>query len=109
MINRVRGKLVFLLPRSINIQLSQSGTNYNFSQGQLRSKQDNVQLCETQIESYEDMMTLKCCQDHILIEKYGLYGLKHHIVEISGDVTDAGQPNNRTSEDRATQPMEAGG
>ena len=39
---------------------------------------------------------------------YGLYGLKHHIVEISGDVTDAGQTNERTnkrttSEDRATQ------
>ena len=29
-----------------------------------------------------------------------LYGLKHHIVEISGDVTDAGRT---TSEDRATQ------
>ena len=24
---------------------------------------------------------------------YGLYGLKHHIVEISGDVTDAAQTN----------------
>ena len=24
---------------------------------------------------------------------YGLYGLKHHIVEISGDVTDAGRTN----------------
>ena len=24
---------------------------------------------------------------------YGLYGLNHHIVEISGDVTDAGQTN----------------
>ena len=36
---------------------------------------------------------------------YGLYGLKHHIVEISGDVTD---PDGRTDEqttrkDRATQ------
>ena len=32
---------------------------------------------------------------------YGLYGLKHHIVEISGDVTD---PDNQpTSEYRATQ------
>ena len=31
---------------------------------------------------------------------YGLYGLKHHIVEISGDVTDAGRT---TSEDRKTQ------
>ena len=39
---------------------------------------------------------------------YGLYGLKHHIVEISGDVTDAGRTNKQTnkqtsSEDRATQ------
>ena len=51
----------------------------------------------------EDMLTLTCCQDHI----YGLYGLKHHIVEISGGVTDAGQTTN--IEDRATQPMEAGG
>ena len=29
---------------------------------------------------------------------YGLYGLKHHIVEISGDVTDAGRTNERTNE-----------
>ena len=36
---------------------------------------------------------------------YGLYGLQPHIVEISGDVTDAGQTNTRTREDRATQPM----
>ena len=35
---------------------------------------------------------------------YGLYGLKHHIVEISGDVTDAGRTNKQTtSEYRATQ------
>ena len=27
----------------------------------------------------------------IISIKYGLYGLKHHIVEISGDVTDAGR------------------
>ena len=32
---------------------------------------------------------------------YGLYGLKHHIVEISGDVTDA--DGRTTSKDRATQ------
>ena len=51
-------------------------------------------------------MTLTCCQDHILTEIYGLYGLKHHIVEMRRGVTDAGQTN---SEDRATQPMEAGG
>ena len=36
---------------------------------------------------------------------YGLYGLKHHIVEKSGDVTDAGR---RTREDRATHPMDSG-
>ena len=38
---------------------------------------------------------------------YGLYGLKHHIVEISGDVTDAGRDKRTnkqtTSKDRATQ------
>ena len=36
---------------------------------------------------------------------YGLYGLKHHIVEISGDVTDPdGRTDGRTtSEYRATQ------
>ena len=28
---------------------------------------------------------------------YGLYGLIHHIVEISGDVTDAGRTNERTN------------
>ena len=50
----------------------------------------------------EDMMTLTCCQ-----EIYGLYGLKHHIVEMRGGVTDAGQTT--ICEGRATQPMEAGG
>ena len=40
---------------------------------------------------------------------YGLYGLKHHIVEMEGGVTDAGQQQQPNSEDRATQPMEAGG
>ena len=36
---------------------------------------------------------------------FGLYGLKHHIVEMSGDVTDAGRDGTgqTTSEDRATQ------
>ena len=34
---------------------------------------------------------------------YGLCGLKHHIVEISGDVTDAGRDKRTTSEDSATQ------
>ena len=42
---------------------------------------------------------------------YGLYAQKHHIVEMRVDVTDAGRTTNerRTTEDRATQPMEAGG
>ena len=31
---------------------------------------------------------------------HGLFGLKHHTVEISGDVTNAGQPERK---DRATQ------
>ena len=29
---------------------------------------------------------------------YGLYGLKHHIVEMRGGVTDAGRTNERTNE-----------
>ena len=42
------------------------------------------------------------------IEPYlGLYARKPHIVEMRGDVTDARR--RRTTEDRATQPMEAGG
>jgi len=42
--------------------------------------------------------------DQVLSENmkiYGLYGLNHHTVEISGDVTKAGQ--RQTTEDRATQ------
>ena len=38
---------------------------------------------------------------------YSLYARKHHIVEIGGDVTDAGRQTK--TEDRATQPKEAGG
>ena len=33
------------------------------------------------------MLTLTCCQDHILTEIFGLYGLQHHVVEIRRDVT----------------------
>ena len=32
---------------------------------------------------------------------YGLYGLKHHIVEISGDVTDAGRTDGQTNKQQA--------
>ena len=38
--------------------------------------------------------------DQELLENDGLYGLKHHIEEISGDVTDAGR-RTITREDRA--------
>ena len=38
---------------------------------------------------------------------YGLYVRKHHIVELRGDVTM--RDDEQTTEDRATQPMEAGG
>ena len=34
---------------------------------------------------------------------YGLYGLKHHIVEISGDVTKVLRTDGRTRKDSATQ------
>ena len=41
---------------------------------------------------------------------YGLCGLKHHIVEIRDHVTRRDGTNNKqTREDRATQPMDAGG
>ena len=41
---------------------------------------------------------------------YGLYVRKHHIVDMRGDVIDAGRPNDkqRTSENKATQPIGAG-
>ena len=32
-------------------------------------------------------MTLTGCQDHILTENMWFYGLKHHTVDIRGDVT----------------------
>ena len=36
-------------------------------------------------------------------EIYGLYGLKHHIVEISGDVTKVGRTGQTIMKDSATQ------
>ena len=72
-------------------------------------KQDNVQLCETQIESYEDMMTLTCCQDHILTENIWFVWSK---TSDSGDkwrCHRCGTNKQTNSEDRATQPMDAGG
>ena len=39
--------------------------------------------------------------DHISSQDiYGLYGLKHHSVEISGDVTDAGQAGKTNEQKR---------
>jgi hypothetical protein len=55
------------------------------------------------------MMTLTCCQDHILTENIWFVWSK---TSDSGDITDAGQTTNKrrkNSEDRATQPMDAGG
>ena len=54
------------------------------------------------------MLALTCCQDQKI---YGLYARKHHVVEMRGGVTDAGQTTKQTTniEDRATQPMEDGG
>ena len=42
------------------------------------------------------MLTLTCCQDNILTENiwFVLLGLKHHIVEMRGDVTDARRQTN---------------
>ena len=54
-------------------------------------------------------MTLTCCQDHILHKLYGLYVLKHLIVEMRGGVMDMGRRKTTNIEDRATQPIEAGG
>ena len=52
------------------------------------------QLDDSKLGSTQHMLTLTCCQDHILTE-YGLYGLKHHIVEMRGGVTDAGRMTNK--------------
>ena len=43
------------------------------------------------------MMMITCCLDHRSQKIYGLYA----------DVTDVGQPNKQTREDRASQSMEA--
>ena len=73
------------------------------------SKQDNRKLGSTQQQKI-------CWHKHVAMiissqKIYGLYAWKHHIVEMGGYVTDAGQTTNdeRTTEDRATQPMEGGG
>ena len=63
-----------------------------WSDNKVYAELDFVQLCETQIEGIQ----LRIWNWHVarIISSqkiYGLYGLKHQIVEISGDVTDAGQ------------------
>ena len=71
---------------------------------------DYVQLCETQIEDIQLRIWHWHVARTISSQKiFGLYGVKHHIVEISGNVTDAGRRRQTNSEDRATQPIEAGG
>ena len=93
--------------RAMEKELAQSDIPVKRKIQKIIRKLDNSKLGSTQ-----HMLTLTCCQDHILTPQkiYGLYGLKHHIVEMRGGVTDAGRTNKRTNiEDRATQPMEAGG
>ena len=53
------------------------------------------------------MLTLTRCQDHILTENIQFVWSETFIMEMRGGVTDAEQQTN--IEDRATQPMEAGG
>ena len=56
------------------------------------------------------MLTLTCCQDHILTENIWFVCSETSHVKIRGDVTDAEQTTGRPiTEDRASQPMEAGG
>ena len=55
----------------------------------------------------KEQVTLTFCQYHILTENIWFVWSKHHIVEMRGGVTDAGRRTTIT-EDRATQPMEAG-
>ena len=71
-------------------------------------KLDYLQQCKTHSErcKVENMM-LTCCQDHIFTENIWFYCLKHRIVEIRGDVTM--RDKRQTSEDGATQPMDAVG
>ena len=68
------------------------------------SKLDNSKLGPTQ-----QWMTLTCSQDHILTENIWFVWSE---TSYSGDKMrcyNAGRTNERTTEDRATQPMEAGG
>ena len=67
------------------------------------------QLDNSKLGSTQHMITLTCCQDHILTENiwFVWYGTSY-----SGDERRCyrcGTTNERTTEDRATQPMEAGG
>ena len=75
------------------------------SWGYHMSKLDNSKLGSTQQQKI-------CWHWHVariisLQKIYGLYARKHHLVEMRGDVTDAWRRT--TTEDRATQPMKAGG
>ena len=56
------------------------------------------------------MILLTGCQDHMLTENiWFVWSKTSYIMEISGDVTDAGRTNEKqTREDSATQPLHAG-
>ena len=62
----------------------------------LQTPPDKLQTPPDMIQTPPDTTTHVCM--------YGLYGVKHHIVDISEDVTDAGRTNDKqTRKDRATQ------
>ena len=67
----------------------------------------NLQQLQLILKSYDSFLIFLIFRFLGVLPRYGLYARKHQIVEMRGDVTDAGQPTDRTSEDRATQPMEA--
>jgi len=60
-------------------------------------------LCICKADTWEHCFSGSCI---ITFQKiYGLYGLKHHIVEVRGDVTRRDDKRRTTMEDRATQPL----
>ena len=79
--------------------------NLNIKLAEGHRKLDNSKLGSTQQQKIH-MLTLTCCQDHILIENIW-FVWSGHVVEMRGGGTDAGQTTN--IEDRATQAMEVGG
>ena len=91
------------LPCRYSRSITESVCQYSINTKNVH-KLDNSKLGSTQ-----HMLTLTCCQDHILTENIWFVWSK---TSYSGDKRRchyAGRTDKRTSEDRATQPMEAGG